>query len=281
MQVPDILRQLKRYNGAFPRKALQAAIAHRDPITPELLAILDYTRQNAEALLEQPDYMGHMYAMYLLAQFREGRAYPLLIDLFSIPGDIAVDLTGDVVTEDLGRILASVSGGDMRLMAALAENRQANEWARSAALRSLVILAARGEKSRDDILACFQSLFQEKLEREESVVWSSLVDLSADLYPDMVYEDIKQAYVDNLVDPTFIDLDNVDHVLAQGKDKVLADLRTNRRYTFIEDTIKEMEWWACFRPQERPAQEKKKVGRNERCPCGSGLKYKHCCGKRH
>ena len=23
----------------------------------------------------------------------------------------------------------------------------------------------------------------------------------------------------------------------------------------------------------------KKVGRNELCPCGSGLKYKNCCGK--
>jgi uncharacterized protein YecA (UPF0149 family) len=21
-----------------------------------------------------------------------------------------------------------------------------------------------------------------------------------------------------------------------------------------------------------------KIGRNERCPCGSGKKYKHCCG---
>jgi hypothetical protein len=25
---------------------------------------------------------------------------------------------------------------------------------------------------------------------------------------------------------------------------------------------------------------KKKVGRNEPCPCGSGRKYKHCCGKK-
>ncbi|MAN99238.1 MAG: prepilin peptidase, partial [Roseovarius sp.] len=23
----------------------------------------------------------------------------------------------------------------------------------------------------------------------------------------------------------------------------------------------------------------RKVGRNEKCPCGSGKKYKHCCGK--
>jgi hypothetical protein len=277
----DILRQLKRYNGTFPRKALQAAVANREQITPELLAILDYTRQNAESLLEQPNTMGHLYAMYLLAQFRDERAYPLLVDLFSIPSETVVDLTGDVVTEDLGRILASVSGGDTSLMATLAENRQANEWVRSAALDGLVVLAARGAKSRDDILTYFQSLFQEKLEREESVVWSSLVDLSTDLYPDMVYEDIKQAYAGNLVDPMFIGLDNVDQVLAQGKDKVLADLRTNQRYTLIEDTIKEMEWWACFRPQERPTQRKKKVGRNDPCPCGSGLKYKHCCGKRH
>ena len=24
--------------------------------------------------------------------------------------------------------------------------------------------------------------------------------------------------------------------------------------------------------------ENKKIGRNEKCPCGSGKKYKHCCG---
>ena len=28
----------------------------------------------------------------------------------------------------------------------------------------------------------------------------------------------------------------------------------------------------------RPSQTRGKVGRNERCPCGSGLKYKHCHG---
>jgi preprotein translocase subunit SecA len=25
---------------------------------------------------------------------------------------------------------------------------------------------------------------------------------------------------------------------------------------------------------------KKKVGRNDPCPCGSGKKYKHCCGRK-
>jgi len=28
-----------------------------------------------------------------------------------------------------------------------------------------------------------------------------------------------------------------------------------------------------------PLRKPKKVGRNEPCPCGSGMKYKKCCGK--
>lgn len=37
------------------------------------------------------------------------------------------------------------------------------------------------------------------------------------------------------------------------------------------------------RPQGRPASpptDRTKVGRNDPCPCGSGKKYKHCCGKK-
>ena len=29
----------------------------------------------------------------------------------------------------------------------------------------------------------------------------------------------------------------------------------------------------------KPTEAEKKVGRNEPCPCGSGIKYKKCCGK--
>ena len=30
---------------------------------------------------------------------------------------------------------------------------------------------------------------------------------------------------------------------------------------------------------KRPVHSDKKPGRNDPCPCGSGLKYKKCCGK--
>ena len=31
--------------------------------------------------------------------------------------------------------------------------------------------------------------------------------------------------------------------------------------------------------ENKPVRKKVKVGRNDPCPCGSGKKYKHCCGK--
>ena len=31
--------------------------------------------------------------------------------------------------------------------------------------------------------------------------------------------------------------------------------------------------------QPAPQRRVKKVGRNQPCPCGSGKKYKHCCGR--
>ena len=33
------------------------------------------------------------------------------------------------------------------------------------------------------------------------------------------------------------------------------------------------------RPTQKPVVKENKVGRNDPCPCGSGKKYKKCCGK--
>ena len=32
-------------------------------------------------------------------------------------------------------------------------------------------------------------------------------------------------------------------------------------------------------PKPQPVHVEKKVGRNDPCPCGSGKKYKNCCGR--
>src|SRR5919197_2005295 len=248
MDVQEMLQQFATKTGTFPREAVAQAIAQREAITPELLRVLAEAQHNIDHLIES-DSMAHIYAMYLLAQFREPRAYPLIVAFFSIPGDIALDTTGDVATEDLGRILASVSCGDIRLMTALIENEHANEYVRVAALRGLVTLVACGEQSRDDIVAYYHQLFQGKIARDISFVWNGLVSASHDLYPEELYDDIKHAYDDALIEPGFIGLDDIDETLQRGKDRVLDELHHNPRYSLITDAITEMEWWACFHPE--------------------------------
>ena len=45
--------------------------------------------------------------------------------------------------------------------------------------------------------------------------------------------------------------------------------------------IQEFEFKPAYKYVEKPQTVRgtKKIGRNEPCPCGSGKKYKKCCGK--
>jgi len=134
MQLEEILSQLEYNTRSFPRLALEAAIEQREAITPILLSTLDKLSNNLEELLEKEDYILHIHALYILAQFREQLAYPILIKFFSVPGEIALDVTGDIVTEDLGRIFASVSGENIEPIKQIIENQEINEYVRGAAL---------------------------------------------------------------------------------------------------------------------------------------------------
>jgi hypothetical protein len=253
MDVQDILKPLEVNEGTFPREAVAQAIEQREVITPELLRILEYACDNIEEIAERDAYFAHIYAMYLLAQFREPRAYPLIVRFFSIPGEITLDVTGDLVTEDLGRILASVFDGNTEPITSLIENEQANEFVRYAAVTSLVALVACGEQGRDDVIAYFKQLFRGKLVRKWSHVWDALVSASTDLYPEELIGDIRLAYQHQLVDPHSIGLDSVEEALSRHKDDVLFQMTLNDHFQRIDETIQEMEWWACFQTQERPS----------------------------
>ena len=88
METAEILHQFERATGKFARAAVEAAVARREEITPELLRVLEETVERAPQLDAEGDYMVHLYAMFLLAQFRESRAYPLVVRFASLPGDI-------------------------------------------------------------------------------------------------------------------------------------------------------------------------------------------------
>jgi hypothetical protein len=299
-EIDEIIEQLEWFSGRFEREAVDAAIARRDEIIPELLLVLEEIAdpEMAAGLDADGDYMAHLYAMFLLAQFRETRAYPIMLRIALLHGDLLDSLFGDCITEDFGRVFASVCGGDLAGIQSLIENPAVDEWVRGAALAALVTLVAAGIKSREEILSYFAELFHGKLTDKNDIVWSDLVVYSTDLYAPELLGEIEKAYEQELVDPSTVGLDEVRRDLAKGKDWAMEQLANNPHCRLIEDTVKEMEGWATFNEKEQrreramdavnqsreesPSGFKRiapKIGRNDPCPCASGKKYKKCCGQ--
>ena len=293
MEIEAILKELERLGDHFPREALEAALAQQEAITPHLLKAVEDATRNIGRGMPDKAYVLLFYALYLLAQFREERAYPLIVELFSTHDEALFDANTTFITETLGRVLASVSGGDMRWIQPLIENPELNEYVRAAALWSLVCMVVNDLQSRDAVITYFRRLFQERLEREYSFAWDSLVSCALAIYPAELMPDIRQAFADGFVDtPGYIDLPYVEESLKASQEATLAKTRRDRHHHLIDDTISEMEGWFSipldafpsetepdYVPQPRlaPVHPQKKVGRNAPCACGSGKKYKHCC----
>ena len=252
MDTEEILRELEFNRGYFPRNALEAAIAQREAVTPHLLKLIEHACDNAEHLDDDSEetgaYMAHIYAMYLLAQFRERAAYPLIVRFFSVPGELPVDLTGDVATGDLPNILASVSCGDTSLTKAMVENPALSEWVRGAAIRAFLSLVAAGEAPREEVIAYYAELFRGRLERNPSHAWDALASCAADLAAEELREDVARAFDDGLADPFFITPAEAERDLARDKSLVLPHLR-RQRYGLVEDTVRVMQWWSCFKKE--------------------------------
>jgi hypothetical protein len=284
MNIEDIIHELERNRGRFPRRALQAAIEQREAMTPVLLQALADAADDPEGLEARPDDMLFIYAMYLLAQFREPAAYPLVLRFFSLPGEISLELTGDVVTEDLDRILASICDGDLDPLLKMIESPQINEWVRGSCLYALRALVAEEALERTAAIQVLFGLFQ-RLPRSQHQIWSNLAAVATDLGAVELLSQIDQAFADGRIDPMYISRDYVHEAI--GLDPAEELHRLKERYGFIRDTIAEMEHWATFKPQEAPApkaslpglpvRKAPKIGRNDPCPCGSGKKYKKCC----
>ena len=248
--VTKILLEVEYNNGKCPREVLRRAIAQREEIIPELLEILEFTCENAETLAKEDNYFAHIYALYLLAQFRERRAYPLLNNLLNKPAELVDSLLGDMVTEGLPSILASIYDGDVNLLHKIIGNEEIDGYIRGSALHALVALVAQRRIVREEVVEYFRELFNGGLEREYSHVWNALVGCSNYLYPEEIIRDIEQAYDEELVDLGYIEYEEIKNQLARSKDIALAELYKNRNYQLIDDTIQELEYWACFYKKE-------------------------------
>lgn len=293
-----ILGEFRKDQDVFAREAVQMAVIRQQEITPLLLGVLEEVTRHPEEAIESNDY-AILYALHLLAQFRERKAYPLLIRFLSTAGEHADYLLGDTVTEGLKRILASVYDGDIAPLQALVGCPTANEWVRSAAVKAHTILVLSGLLDRSVMVEFLRGLLHTGFEELPHPVRTAVADEALDIHPGELMDDLRAAYDRNLLDRFCLSVEELENQAALTVEAILEEGRRNPHLALISDAAQEMEWWACFNPNTRnvPAWSSKQwdddedqlaiptpppvrgyVAGNDFCPCGSGRKYKKCCG---
>jgi Protein of unknown function (DUF1186)/SEC-C motif len=302
MSAAEILAELSKPNPTRqPIEAITVADLHRDELIEPLLRALERGVANPQGS-SSGQAMLFSFACFLLAKWREPRAYPLFIRWFSLPGEGAFDIGGSTVTEAGKRLLASVCGRDLEPLKQVVLNPEANEYCRAEAIETLGLLAAWEEVPYREVVEYFLWLAREGLERESTHVWNGLAAVCVDIEAFEVFPALRQAYVDGLIDPDFMREDELDEIEQGPHGGNLARYRAVPPR--IDDVVEETKW-LCFQTlatedevavkplpvTEDPATKGRvisaggqyraspKVGRNDPCPCGSGKKYKHCCGK--
>jgi hypothetical protein len=300
MDLAEMKARLENCAASLPREAMQVAIADPRRSTPRLLGMLEDAAMCFPELSRDPAYFGVVPAMYLLGQFREEEAFSRIADFFFIHAEAFHRWLPDFITEELPRILASVCGGDLGRLESLAADGNADEYVRGAALNACLVLLAAGDRTREEVIACYRRLFHGGVERDPTFPWDSLVVCCMEIHPAELMSDILGAFADNLVDPSSVSLGDVEACLAEDRTEVLSRLREAQE-GLVTDAVADLEPWIEYGPspatgplegegeedceqpfEEAPAslvRQAPKIGRNSPCPCGSGRKYKRCCGR--
>lgn len=271
LTVSEMIYDLEYLYSYLPKISLRAAEAQPAEITPELLGALEKFCANPACPRMGPKYTLHMFAMYLLAKFRESRAYPLIIRFARLPGELPVTLGGDLLAVDFPAVLASVCGADSQPIRALIEDPAVHVQVRAAALRALNAMLVNGQLTRTEVVAYHRHLLQDGLERRPAPMWTALVKCAMNVHPGESLADLREAYEKKWVDDTVVPWEAVDRQAHKSVDAVLAYLPRHEPGR-IEDVGAAMSRWAGFGGAHTL------VGRNEPCPCGSGKKFKKCCG---
>lgn len=269
----------------YPKEIIQEMIDRQEEMTPALLEVLADVLKRPAYYEDEHQWKVLAFSCYLLAQFRVTAAFKPLCAVLALPADAVTRLFEDMITEDMGKILASVYDGDPAPICALVEDSNVQEYVRgSSAVSFFLCLLQDGRISREWLEGYAVELLGRRLEREPSLAWDGWSCLCAELGFASTVPLLKKAIEEDLLDPWYFGFEKLLRN-ANGH----GDERWKHLTGLIDDTIQATSSWPLWDAPPKPnapaapmkyvpTSAEPKVDRNDPCPCGSGKKYKKCCG---
>jgi hypothetical protein len=293
----------------FPLEAIRCAQAAWPDYASQFRQVLaDGTEDPARCA--DGRYALHIFAGSLLAEHRDAQSFDIVQRWMALPLNALHVMLGDSWHETLGSWLAAFCcqvPDRIQWLAGCAKNASLFAGKRHVALEALARCCSDGYA-----VHAFQALCLEVMQdvaqhgcREEpedfmdapgfmGLALCTLMDVGL---PEDALPQIRQWYEDGRIDPSIVSYNGV-----------LDEIRTPKlQHAALPGcTVKEIGWWAWFKEEPDQARDSQpapwtayggasspeesralglpylrpesKVGRNDPCPCGSGRKFKKCCG---
>ncbi len=278
---------------------LRLAQQVRSQIEPILLRTLREIGADPETFVSETDYFGQTYALLLLAEFRATAAFPAIIDFLHAIKGYEEALLDQALTDDLPAVLASTFDGNLERLTGLIEDDTLDPQVRGAGLIAMASLVLRGRLDRAILSAQLKRLLT-NLPRERDLLWFDVANVISDL---KFGEHLSALCAIAEIAGLRHDLGGRREVEQRFQEP--SDPLDDRLYRLIDDVVADLKWLpqnaeavdvvadealvdggdlsgsAPEEPEPAPAPYVRvdpKLGRNDPCHCGSGKKYKKCCG---
>lgn len=239
-----------------------------------------------------------IHAWRALAQLGDTEAIPGLVALFRRTED-----WDEWVSEDLPKTLARFGAAAIEPVVGFLANAAHGDWARTAAAKTLSVLGEHQPELRLEVIGRLSAQLERFAEQSETLNAMLVTDLW-NLKALEAMPVIESAFASGRVDEAVVgDLEDVQ--IHFGLKTQREHPRKPNRVTILGDKLR-AQWKAMGlrlpdadgsfpelpQPEpdlfedtsespiiSQPYVAPPKTGRNEPCPCGSGKKYKKCCGK--
>ncbi|RCK75785.1 MAG: hypothetical protein OZSIB_3728 [Candidatus Ozemobacter sibiricus] len=302
----ECLAAIRRPGGSFPFEVVSEIAARREEFLPEMLNILQEAANDPHRIMDQESYRTRLIALHLLAEWREKRAYPIILKAFSLPKDECYDFWGDAI-DSLGKFIISTFDGDLESLIAFIRNREHDQYARICAFYGLCSLYLFGMLPRDRFLAITRDLLAEfdpakTYDDTDWTYFSGVVAGCAQLRVPELEPLVKRLFDHDMIDSWWVTFECFKKGMANPQ--IEEETRANAQFTPVTSACEELKTWYGGReldknawkrdyelsseddddipeeldlPPPPPPEKYPGTGRNEPCPCGSGKKYKKCC----
>ena len=279
-----------------PGLAIGVCILRIDECAPAFIAMLEKAR--AGEFVDDEDWRLFFRGLYILGGSRHEAAFGPLLQMLQLPPEKVDSLLGDVITEDLSKIVAGAFDGDSEALFDLIADPSLDEFVRNALFGAATFLTWADRIDRSRMKAFIEDFHDGERAPDWDHAWVGWLQAIAMLGMDEYVPRVRTAWEEDRIDPQSLSYRHFEEDLADAKRRPSEEARfTKAGLGYIEDVLDALAWtdprdgkdalweyepddpgWAAIDKTNEPALNPwRHVGRNDPCPCGSGKKAKKCC----